>query len=106
MFMLKEQKELLSAWLGLIHLYDDMIIKKPDLFKETSPVIISCFPWHFTTPLSWDNDLDFSKYIFEDCIKVQFPKLLDDESSAKYHDLIKKIESNIKLLEERKSRQI
>jgi hypothetical protein len=46
------------------------------IFKDTSPALISCFPWHFTTPGEWDNDIGLSLDILQKNIKPNFKKLI------------------------------
>lgn len=57
----------------------DFAIKNPkiiEIFKETSPALISCFPWHFTTPGEWDNDVGLSLDILQKNIVPNFSKLI------------------------------
>lgn len=106
-FLTSQQRELIDAWISLINLYDHLIFSNEHLFKETSPIIISCFPWHFTTPLEWDNNIGFSEYILESCIKTRFPKLLKSkEDKTTYNKIIKSLETNLKKLQKIKSCRI
>lgn len=52
---------------------DDKINK---IFRETSPLLISCFPWHFTTPGEWDNDIGLSLDILKKNITPNFRALI------------------------------
>ncbi len=107
LFLSTYQKNLISSWLELVSFYDELIVNDESLFKETAPIIISCFPWHFTTPLEWDNNIGFSEYILNECIKTKFPKLLKDESDKqRYEKIISKLEINLKELQMLKRRLI
>lgn len=107
LFLTQEQRTLVSTWLKLVHLYDHLIFGKEQFFKETSPIIISCFPWHFTTPLEWDNNIGFSEYILNACIKTRMPKLLVEEEDKKEFDaIIKTLEEQLKRLQKIKLKRI
>ena len=107
LFLSTYQKNLISSWLELVSFYDELIVNDETLFKETAPIIISCFPWHFTTPLEWDNNIGFSEYILNECIKSRFPMLLKDESDKKrYEEIISELEINLKELQRLKARLI
>ena len=105
MFLSVHQKNLISSWLELVSFYDELIVTKEQLFKETSPIIISCFPWHFTTPLEWNNNIGFSEYILNHCIKTRFPKLIDNDSDKKrFQEIIDSLENDLKELQRLKRR--
>lgn len=99
-FLTSVQKELINSWLSMINLYDHLVINNKQLFKETSPITLSCFPWHFTTPIEWDNNIGFSQYILENCIKTRFPKLINnDEDAKKFAKIYASLEVNLKKLQ-------
>ncbi len=107
MFLSTPQKNLIKLWLSLIEFYDALILLDKTLFKETSPTIISCFPWHFTTPLEWDNNIGFSEYILENCIKPNFEKILKtDDDKKRFNEIISAIEENLTVLQEIKRRNL
>ncbi len=69
-----------------------------ELFKTTSPALISCFPWHFTTPEQWDNDVGLSLDILQKNIRPNMKKII---YFHEYHvSLFKDKENFMKLLEE------
>ncbi|MFW6231045.1 MAG: hypothetical protein ACOC32_03400 [Nanoarchaeota archaeon] len=105
MFLSEAQKNLINTWLSLVHLYDIAIQENKKLFKETSPCIISCFPWHFTTPLEWDNNIGFSEYILDHCIKKELPNIFTSgEDKEKFEKFVKVLDENLKELQKKKKR--
>ncbi|MFP4657006.1 MAG: hypothetical protein ACLFNK_05515 [Candidatus Woesearchaeota archaeon] len=106
-FLCYQQQELVNDWLELVAFYDELMIAKGDreLFRRTSPIIISCFPWHFTTPLEWNNNIGFSQYILEHCIKRYFPELFRDEKDEKnFNKIVSRMDLNLKDLQSLKSK--
>ncbi len=107
LFLTEEQRTLVSTWLKLVHLYDKLIIGQEQFFKKTSPSIISCFPWHFTTPLEWDNNIGFSEYILNSCIKTRIPLLIKNKNDKEDFDkLIKTLETKLQQLQKIKQKRI
>jgi hypothetical protein len=47
------------------------------LFKDTAPVLASCFPWHLATFDEWDNDVGLSLEMLEHNIKPKMKRLMD-----------------------------
>ncbi len=108
-FLCYQQQELVNDWLELVAFYDELIVESGDrqLFISTSPAIISCFPWHFTTPLEWDNNIGFSEYILKNCIKRVFPKLFrDGKDEGHFNKIVSRMEMNLKDLQELKRKKI
>jgi hypothetical protein len=78
------------------------------LFKETSPTLLSCLPWHLLAREEWERFPEFPRQLLEKIVKPEATRLLEhaghekekENLEAVVKDLIKTIELNVKLNED------
>ncbi len=95
-FLSWQQNEIIEDWLELIAFYDEILEESREHWKETSPCLISCFPWHIIMPPEAGGNIDFSVYVLEKGIAELFTKALrNDKDKKRLNKILSRMRSNL-----------